>query len=286
MNAWSRWRTAAIGAALIAATNAVALIGVAYNRSGEPESALVLSKREIARVGNWGFRREDSGLELGLRWRVPGGDALGYVYGSDASEEDGPSWIDRDRLASLGFAIPDSGDGGKQRRSMERQQSRDALVVLELDGPAYRNDVARARRRAEEARERAAAMPDDRALTQRAEATKKHLVRMESEETRLYIIDAGPDLATLRAKYPDRMRHAIVHAEIRPLFYERKGKQRLSVSVRLTTANIIVPLEYRDTLERSRGPGADVKIAFGKRLEPWIVAVQPRSDSTSDTGKD
>lgn len=286
MNTSTRWRSAVIGVALIAATNAVALIGVAYNRSGEPESVLVLSKREIVKVGNWGFRREDSGLELGLRWRVPGGDALGYIYGIDSSEEDGPSWIDRDKLASLGFAIPDSRDGGKRWRSMERQQSRDALVVLELDGPTYRNEVARALRRAEEARERAAALPEDRMLKQRMEAAKKHLVRMEDEETRLYIIDAGSDLATLRAKYPDRMRYAIVHAVIRPLFYERKGKQRLSVSVRLTTANLLVPLEYRATLERRRGPDEDVKIAFGKRLEPWIVAVQPRSESAPRTGKE
>ena len=286
MKAWVRWRTAILGVALIAATNAVALIGVAYNRSGEPESVLVLSKREIAKVGNWGFRSEDSSLEFGLRWRVSGGDTLGYAYGSDSSEEDGPSWIDRAKLASLGFTIPDSEADGKRRRSMERQQSRDALVVLELDGPAYQKEVERARRRAEEARERAAAMPDDRDLKQRAEAAKRHLVRMEGEETRLYIIDAGPDLATLRAKYPDRMRHAIVHAEIRPLFYERKGKQRLSVSVRLTTANIMVPLAYRDALERSRGAGEDVKIAFGKRLEPWIIAIQPRSESVPGTVKE
>ncbi|MCZ7656049.1 MAG: DUF4824 family protein [Rhodocyclaceae bacterium] len=88
----------------------------------------------------------------------------GYAYGSDSSEEDRPSWIDRAKLASLGFTIPDSEDDGKRRRSMERQQSRDALVVLELDGPAYQKEVERARRRAEEARERAAAMPDDRDL--------------------------------------------------------------------------------------------------------------------------
>lgn len=279
MNAWARWRTAAIGVALIAATNAVVLVGVAYNRSGEPESVLALSKREIDRIGNWGFRREDSGLELGLRWRISGGDSYAYIYGPYYGEEDGLSWLGRDKLASLGFTIPDRGEGGKRRRPMDEQLSRDALVVLELDGPAYQNEVERARRRTDESRERAAAMPNDPELKQRAEAARKHLARMESEETRLYIMDAGADLATLRAKYPDRMRYAIVHAAIRPMFYERKGKQQLSVSVRLTTASILVPLEHRDALERSRSPGADVKIAFGKRLEPWILATQPQSGS-------
>ncbi|MFL6653087.1 MAG: DUF4824 family protein, partial [Sulfurifustaceae bacterium] len=55
MIAWSRKRTLLAGIALIAATNAVALVGVAYNRSGEPSSVLKLTERELALPYSWGF---------------------------------------------------------------------------------------------------------------------------------------------------------------------------------------------------------------------------------------
>lgn len=284
MNAWTRWRTAALGVALIAATNVVALVGVAYNRSGEPESMLTLTQREVGKLNAWGFGHENSGLELGLRWRTAGSDYFGFNYGDDAGEEDAPSWIDPVRLAALGFDLPDMEDAGKRRRYVERQSSRDALVVLEFDGPAYRREVERVRRRADEAQARAAAATNDTELKRRADGARNQLARMEREETRLYVVDAGPDLAPLRAKYPDKTRYAIVHAEIRPTVLERKGKARLSAYVQLATAHIMVPLEFRDTWERGHGLGTkpgllDVQIAFGKRLEPWIVAVSSHQGS-------
>lgn len=284
MNAWTRWRTTALGVSLIAATNAVALIGVAYNRSGEPESVLALSQREVGKVSEWDFSRENSGLELSLRWRMPGSNYSGFNYGDDVGEEEAPPWIDRARLAALGFDLPDMSDADKRRRHIERQSSRDALVVLELDGPSYLREVERMQRRAKEAQERAVAVPSDAELKRRAEGTKNQLARMEREETRLYVVDAGPDLAALRTKYPDKTRYAIVHAEIRPMIYERKGKVRLSAYVQLANEDIMVPLEYRDAWERGRGAGAkplpaEVKVAFGKRLEPWIVAVSSQGGS-------
>ena len=61
---WSRRHTLIAGIALIALTNAVALIGVWYNRSGEPESALRLTQRELAPPYWRGVDRESGGLEL------------------------------------------------------------------------------------------------------------------------------------------------------------------------------------------------------------------------------
>ena len=42
---WSRMHTTIAGVGLIVVVNAVALLGAAYNRSGEPESVLRLSER-------------------------------------------------------------------------------------------------------------------------------------------------------------------------------------------------------------------------------------------------
>ena len=89
MKDWSSWRTALFGVALIAATNAVVLLGVAYNRSGDAESLLTLGKREFAKIGEWGLRREDSGLTLRLHWRTPGGTSP--FYGSGVDEEAVPA---------------------------------------------------------------------------------------------------------------------------------------------------------------------------------------------------
>ncbi len=52
----SRTLTIAIGAALILVANGVALTGVAYNRSGEPDSRLNLSQRELGRPCPLGSR--------------------------------------------------------------------------------------------------------------------------------------------------------------------------------------------------------------------------------------
>lgn len=281
MSAWTRWRTAALGAALIAVTNAVALLGVAYNRSGEPESVLTLSPREIGKAGDWGFGRENSSIELALRWRMTGADYYGFnYYVPEGDVEDSQPWIDRAGLAALGFDIPEQEDEGRWRRHIERLASREALVVLELDGPAYRRELARARRNTEVAQARAAALPNDAELKRRAEGAKNQLARIEGEDTRLYMVDAGPDLAALRAKYPDNTRYGIVRAEIRPTLHERKGKPRLSAYARPVATRIMVPLAHRHAWERGSGAKAapaEVKVAFGRRLEPWLVSLAPRS---------
>lgn len=282
MNAWTRWRTAILGVALIVATNAVALVGVAYNRGGEPESVLLLSRREIDKTGEWGFGRENSGLELYLRWKATGSGYFGFNFFPEGDAEDVPSWIDSAKLSALGFDVPETMTGDKLRRHIERQLSRDALVVLELDGPAYREDVERVRRRAAEEQARTLASPNDAELRRRAESAKKQLERMEQEESRLYMVDAGPDLASLRTKYPDKARYAIVHARIRPIVHERKGKMRLGAYAQPTTPHIMVPLEYREVWEKNTAGGVksstvEVGVAFGKRLEPWIVSLKSLS---------
>ena len=66
----------AAGAALIVLANAVALTGVYLNRSGEPDSRVVLSQRELGMTWGWQADRDNSGMVLGLNWRVHDGDAV------------------------------------------------------------------------------------------------------------------------------------------------------------------------------------------------------------------
>lgn len=60
---WSRKHTLIAGIALIALSNAVALIGVAYNRSGEPESELRLSSASLRRrIGAASIRKAEGSI--------------------------------------------------------------------------------------------------------------------------------------------------------------------------------------------------------------------------------
>ncbi|MDF5995378.1 DUF4824 family protein [Pseudomonas aeruginosa] len=63
------------GSLLLLAANLAALGGVAWNRSGEAESKLVLSQRELQRNWSYGFwSEENSGVELRLELRSPNGE--------------------------------------------------------------------------------------------------------------------------------------------------------------------------------------------------------------------
>jgi len=48
----------------------VALTGVYLNRSGEPDSRLTLSQRELTLPWGWGMAKENSGMALRLNWRI------------------------------------------------------------------------------------------------------------------------------------------------------------------------------------------------------------------------
>ncbi len=92
------------GAALILLVNAVALGGVYLNRSGEPESRLRLSERELGRPWDWRRGGENSGLALSLTWRVNEADAGEHYAGGSFGYSGGtPEWLDEPRMRALGF---------------------------------------------------------------------------------------------------------------------------------------------------------------------------------------
>ena len=100
--------TLTAGLALIAITNAIALGGAAYNRSGQPDSSLALSDRELQVPYAAWSESENSGLSLRLNWRVlpvpaPGDSVYGYFGGRGST----PAWLDAQKMASLGFS-PDA----------------------------------------------------------------------------------------------------------------------------------------------------------------------------------
>jgi len=274
---WSRRRTLAAGVTLIAVTNAVALGGVVWNRSGEPDSVLTLSDRDLAKLTHRGFDRERGGMTLSPRVRVLTADpsmwSAPYHYGA-------PEWLDEPKLASLGFDVSRPVRSGRY----ERQLPREALIVLELDGPAYKKALDVAEDRARKAAAGRESVTPGQKSTGAGQNAAENLEREQRTSSRLFAIDAGHDAAALRAKYPDRTRYAIVHGKVRMRYRGDRGGgahweghlegiRDLQMSVPKQFRHAVDPIpEAHEWTSFSMGPGITVSVAFGKRLEPWIVA--------------
>ena len=257
---------------LIVLTNAVALGGVAWNRAGETESQLVLSQREL-RLPFRGLNRENSGLVFDLDWRVatpPGKDGSYHGYYRGGALE----WLDKAKMESLGFDM--TPPEGRNSRLNNQGLSREVLLVLELDGEAYRQSLEWARQHLVSEEAKFAAMPDGNEKTNRLKNAADQLSLEETESSRLFVIDAGLDVASLRNKYPDRTRHAIVRGQVRPAWPDdRSGNVVRGHVSDVSIAAINVPHIYRNLFAETSGKEKfTVRLAFGQRLEPWVTQLE------------
>ena len=288
---WSRSSILAAGIGLILLTNAVPLGGVAFNRSGAPDSVLKLTERELQRPYDWGRNRENSGLVLTLRWRTLARDdgSRADMYAGFDGAGGSPAWLDEAKLGALGFDTrPRLRPDGDDRIDFGRMLPREVLLVLEWDGPAYRHALERARERAANEEALKAANPRNDEMARRAKAAKEQLDREESASSRLFVVDAGLDAAQLRSTYPDRSRYAIVRGDVRA--HRIRGGNAAPAFAGYVSGvhadHINVPLAFQPVF----APGAanqqqggavrmapgEIVVAFGRRLEPWIVAAARR----------
>jgi len=279
---WSRKYTLVAGLGLIALTNAIALFGVVYNRSGAPEATLRLTQRELRTPYRWYGGRENSGLALSLVWRVlnersPEIQIYGYV-GTGGT----PAWLDKAKMEALGFDVSAPAAYSDLRRQIryEKQLSREVLLVLEMDGPAYRRSLELATQYLAREEAKRASSPGDKNLDSRVKNVREALEREASRNSRLFVVDAGLELSALRAKYPDTSRHAIVHGQVRLVSFDTPSGGTGYISG-LSIESINVPFALRDVFggaaqvvevdQRNRAP-FEATVAFGKRFEPWITA--------------
>lgn len=283
---WSRVRAIVAGGALILATNAVALVGVAYNRAGEPESQLRLTEREAPLPWRM-YEGENSGIALALRWRVL--DRQPDRRGAPAYYYSGiePAWLDENKLRDLGFDVSKPLSAPDSILYYEKSLSKEVLLVLEYDGPAYQSMLERAGEHARSEAALAAANSGKEELKRRADAAKADFYLEERINSRLFVVDAGLDGAALRAHYPDRSRYAIVRGQVRPIVAGADTKRHLAGYItNLSIETVHVPFAYRGVFEpllktarqeqNRSGPRYEFSLAFGKRLEPWITAVSAR----------
>ena len=241
---WTRQHTLFAGLALILLTNAVALLGVYWNRSGEPESLLTLTQRELQRPYGWGMNRENSGVSLRIVWRVPTAQrSWNFAYSGG-----NPVWLDKDKVGSLGFDFNPPKEMQENFRWASRQLSREVLLVLEQDGPAYQQSLQQARQFAAEQDAKLAALPNDKSLQQLAKTAHDQARMEEADNSRLFAVDAGLDLDELRKQYPDRNRYAIVRAQVRPSYLSGLGKFTGNID-QISIDEINVPYEFHSAFD-------------------------------------
>ena len=259
-----------IGALLvIVITNAVALGGAWWNRSGDVDSRLELSQREL-HVPYRGIDRESSGLALSLVWRVGVALDAGDSY-MDREDGRSPRWLDRAKMEGLGFRFPDE-SGSVRRKAPEL--ARDVLLVLEFDGEATRRALERARQRRVVEELKLATLPEGKEKENRRKSLDNELAREEKESSRLFVIDAGLDLLALRAKYPDRAHYMIVRGQIRPMWRGSEGNPVRGYVSNLAIGVVNVPHALRPLLsDVGERKSFVATVAFGRRLEPWIEQV-------------
>jgi hypothetical protein len=270
-------RTLIAGLALIAVTNAVALIGVNYNRSGEPDAVAVLTERELRLPYRHGFLKENSGIALNILWRV------GYRAPYRPSRYDRIEhalWLDKEKLEALGFDLSEPLNSEKARRYYKKMLPRDVYLVLEYDGDMHKQTIEK---RKSELAEQQALLTNNPEKMDFKKQVKNARDRLEAEEqfnSRLFVIDAGRDKTVLRGRYPDRTKYLIMAGQVDLHVYESSFKGNIrsltikSVNVPLDYHSILVPLMDQDNhRKQSEGPRYRVKLATGQRLEPWVKEV-------------
>lgn len=293
-----------LGAAIVLATNVFILGAAWWNRSGEPESRLVVTERELE-MPLW-RDKDETGLILALTLadRPPAAVFRTTRFRNDRVPPFELPWFDSAKLAALGFDLRAMESAARNERpedDLAGVPARRAFVVLEYDGDAWRAWLASREAAVAETRDRVERGVEDRGKLSDAEAL---LALDRASRSRLVPVDAGLDASALRTKYADRSRYAVVPgfigaratvpeggtAAIRGTI-ERVAVERISVPRQLLPQLVpFVPQgTENDVNRRAREDAAAARwpapaapryratVAYGRGLDPWLVDVAPVS---------
>ena len=270
------------GLAIIIVTNIVALAGVAYNRAGEPDAVVELTERELGLPYRYGMYKENTGLGLRINRRIE--DAQRYFYGNTNCWGN-PAWLDREKLIELGFKLQPQPEKSAGRLAFEKELPREVYLVLQYDGAAHQRVVSSAEEELGEQQALLANNPGQEEFEKRVEDAAKKLNNEQHHNSRLFAIDAGLDRARLRNTYPDTSQYILMQALIRPTWSRDENEEEWKGTITgLLIGTINIPLEHRALFEpleaaqlrRNRNrqtPRYTVRVAFGKRAEPWVITV-------------
>lgn len=272
-----------LGFALILIANAIALLGVASNRSGKPEALIELTERELTLPCR--SNDENSGLALHLDWRIvqENHDDIYPIY-SHWGHWGSPVWFNAQKLTELGFVIDDVTCPEEYSKRKE-PLPKDAFIMLEYDEESYQKALQRAEMVLKKAEDALKTNEEDKDLQDRFKKAKTNLEEERTSESRLFAIDAGLDAGKLRQRYPDRSKfivmRGIVELECPSDKNEKEVVGRIA-DIRIDRIN--VPLTHRklfDSILAQNKPDEcapkrfryKVEVAYGSRFEPWIQRI-------------
>jgi hypothetical protein len=287
-----------IAICLLIVVNAVVLAGIAYNRSGEPVTTIMLTERELPLASYYQYTdRENTGLSLRLDWSRSEWQPRVFSLGK-LRENEKADWFDKAKLEEIGFNCKLPVDDKGAELHYQKMLPRKTYAVLEYEGATFEAWVAREKRDLAFTEMKA----QQGIVTQEALTNVRHeFDRQSRTHSRLFVIDVGNDSTALHKKYGKPDRHLILPATVRieycHPYKDETGKQErpylTGVVIEILTDSLYVPKEHRVILEkllrdrgqhksddyesrspRERGPSYEVKIHVGKRAEPWIDSVR------------
>ncbi|MDX2464210.1 MAG: DUF4824 family protein [Porticoccus sp.] len=263
------------GIGLIIITNAIVLAGVAYNRSGEPESTITLTERELSLPYRYLGKEENSGIHLRITHR---NRDYGY-FSRDNKPSERLDWFNKEKLAELGFDVSKPFIRDEDKRHYQRLIEKEVFLVLEYNGMAYQSVLAAAQKHVDD-------LLAEQANAQKISRAENNLAREKTSASRLFVIDAGLDRDALRAKYTDRTKFLLMKGLVKArITNNRSDGSGLSGYIKsLSNKTVHVPLQHHEVLEAAVGEGTrrqqnvpprfEATINVGQRLESWLVGVE------------
>ncbi len=271
------------GLATIVLTNVIALGGVAYNRSGEPNAQVTFSEREVNLSYHYGIERDNKGIRLNIDCRVESVQ-FDYAYGNQNCWGN-PVWLDKDKLLKLGFEFHPY-EKRENYRAYDKSLPKDVYLVLELNGDSYLRALAGAESFLTDEQALLLNNPDNEKFIQRVKQAQEKLEAEQRYNSRLFAIDAGISRDELRQRYLERDQYIIVKASIRPEWqFQNKVRVWRGHITSLMVQSINVPLAHQPALadfsrknryseKKQWGNRFEISIAYGKRAEPWMTGAK------------
>jgi len=265
------------GVSLIIVTNAIVLAGVSYNRSGEPESTITLTERELSLPYRYLGKDENSGIHLRLTHRSRDN---GY-FSRDYQPAESLDWFNKEKLAELGFDVSQPFSSDEDKRYYQRLSEKEVILVLEYNGMAYQGVLEAAQKHVDDLL--AEQTQNNGNKLNRAE---NNLSREKTSASRLFVIDTGLDRNVLREKYADRTKYLLMKGLVKARIANNRssGPRLVGYIKSLSNKTVHVPLQHHDVLEAAVAEGArrkqnepprfEATITIGQRLEPWVVGVE------------
>tara|TARA_R110002049_G_scaffold273930_6_gene451870 strand:- start:966 stop:1844 length:879 start_codon:yes stop_codon:yes gene_type:complete len=274
---------------VLLATNAYVLTSVAANKAGAPEAFITLSERELSLP--YRLYKENSGLFLTLQWRSLNKQEEFDEYAYD--NRGAPAWFDSKKLVDLGYNNDEINYYSSSSYEPQKRKPlpKEVFIVLENNSVLYDEALKRAEAIVENQKARLAKNANDQHISNSLERAEKQLERERLSASRLFAVDAGVERSALRQQYSDSTRFIIAKGLIEPYYSYNNNKEKRKTYgfIReLSIEQIHIPLKQRNLFDKLLGqnkvhssdvkaPRYQVELAYGSRLEPWVVSIKPMS---------